>query len=301
MRSIWKGHIRFSLVTIPIRLYGAIDTAQTVRFHLVHKGCNGNIGYEKRCKKCRQVVTNDEIVKGYEYEPGQYVIIEPEDLQKLKLKSTKAIELEGFVDSTEVPLTLFESPYFIGPDGAIGAKSYSLLYEALRKSGKVGAGKVVMRDREDLVLVAPLDGCLALYNLRYPDEIRDPAQVPDVGELKSAEPDQLKLAMHLVETMSTSFAQLELKDTYQQALKELIEAKLAGREVIQVSEPERPVTDIMTALKQSLEQAKGMRKPMEKATGRRRKEEVAGKPASRTEEKKAEVAEARPARSRKRA
>ena len=293
MRAIWKGHIRFSLVTIPIRLYSAINSEETVRFHLVHKGCNGSIGYEKRCKKCRQIVSGEEIVKGYEYEPDQYVIVEPEDLKKLRLPSTKAIEIEGFVETSEVPLTLFESPYYIGPDGPVGAKPYALLYEALRDSGKAGAGKVVLRDREDVVLLSPLNGCLALYNLRYPQEVRNTSQVPDIPELKATDREQLKLAKHLIETMSVAFSALELKDTYQQAVKDLIEAKRAGREVIQIGEPERPVTDIMTALRESIEQAKAMRKPMEKATGKREKEAAAVASAEAAEKPQAKAAKAR--------
>jgi DNA end-binding protein Ku len=288
MRSIWKGHIRFSLVTIPVRLYTAVDSEQTVHFHLIHKECNGNIGYEKKCKKCGQQVTQSEIVKGYEYEPAQYVIVEPEDLQKVKLKSTKAIEIAGFVGTEEVPLTLFEAPYYIGPDGAVGSKSYALLYEALRESGKVGAGKLVLRDREDLVLLAPLNGCLALYKMRYPTEVRDADQIPDIETARHADKDQLKLAKHLVDTMTTTFADLDLHDTYEKAVKDLIAEKLAGREVVQIGEPEKPVTDIMTALKQSIEQAKEHRKPMVKAAGKKAQEEPAAKAQPGRAEAKAE-------------
>src|SRR5262245_1399015 len=102
MRSIWKGHIRFSLVTIPVRIYNAIDTAQSIAFNQLHRDCNGRIGYDKRCKKCSQTVSGDEIVKGYQYQPDQYVVIEPTDLDKLKLESTKIIEIEGFVSASEV-------------------------------------------------------------------------------------------------------------------------------------------------------------------------------------------------------
>src|SRR5512141_456579 len=112
MRSIWKGHIRFSLVTIPIRVYSAIDQTETVRFNQLHNGCNGPIGYDKRCKKCGQPVTTQEIVKGYQYEPDQYVVVEPADFEKVRLESTRIIEIEGFVDAAEVHPTLYETPYF---------------------------------------------------------------------------------------------------------------------------------------------------------------------------------------------
>ena len=127
MRAIWKGHIRFSLVTIPIRIYNAIETSESISFNQLHKECNGNIGYDKKCKKCGEVVKNESIVKGYKYEPDQYVIIEDSDFEKVRLKSTKVIEIEGFVDESEVHPTLFDSPYYAGPDGEVASKAYALL------------------------------------------------------------------------------------------------------------------------------------------------------------------------------
>ncbi len=127
MRSIWKGHIQFSLVTIPVKVYNAIDTAQAIHFNQLHKECNGPIGYDKRCKKCNKVLSNEEVVKGYQYEPDQYVILEPEDLEKIRLKSTKVIEIQGFVDASEVDAMLYEAPYFAGPDGVVAGKAYTLL------------------------------------------------------------------------------------------------------------------------------------------------------------------------------
>ena len=126
MRAIWKGHIQFSLVTIPIRIYNAVDTEETIRFNQLHKEDNGPVGYEKKCKKCGKTLTTEEIVKGYEFEPEQYVIVSPDDLVKIKLKSTKVIEIAGFVDAHEIEPSLFDSPYFAGPDGADGAKAYFL-------------------------------------------------------------------------------------------------------------------------------------------------------------------------------
>src|SRR6266576_4573542 len=172
MRSIWKGHIQFSLVTIPIRIYNAVETGETSRFNQLHKEDNGPVGYEKKCKKCAKTLTTEEIVKGYQFEPEQYVIVSPEDLAKIKLKSTKVIEIAGFIDATEVHPSLYESPYFAGPDGPVAAKTYSLLSQALQASGKVGIGKVVLRDREEVVMISPLDGGLMLYKLRHPKELR---------------------------------------------------------------------------------------------------------------------------------
>src|SRR3974390_196956 len=127
MRSIWKGHIRFSLVTIPIRIYNAVDTEETIRFNQLHKEDNGAVGYEKKCKKCGKSLTAEEIVKGYQFEPEQYVIVAPEDLEKIKLKSTKVIDIQGFIDASEVTRRFYESPYFAGPDGVVAAKKYSFL------------------------------------------------------------------------------------------------------------------------------------------------------------------------------
>src|SRR5258708_19465289 len=136
MRSIWKGHIRFSLVTIPIRIYNAVDTEETIRFNQLHKEDNGAVGYEKKCKKCGKALTAEEIVKGYQFEPEQYVIVSPEDAEKIKLKSTKVIEIEGFIDASEVHPTMYESPYFAAPDGLVPPTTYSLLSQPLNASDK---------------------------------------------------------------------------------------------------------------------------------------------------------------------
>jgi DNA end-binding protein Ku len=269
MRSIWKGHIRFSLVTIPIRIYTAVDSEETIRFNQLHKEDNGPVGYDKKCKKCGKALTTDEIVKGYQFEPEQYVIVSPEDLEKIKLKSTKVIEIEGFIDAAEVHPTLYESPYFAGPDGLVAAKTYSLLTQALQASGKVGVGKVVLRDREEVVMIAPLDGGLVLYKLRNPDELRKMGDVPQL-EPKEVNKDELKLSISLVESMASNLKDLDLKDHYRDALRELIEAKIAGREVVSVPEEEKPVVDIMTALRQSIERTKAQKKPMEKAKGEKK-------------------------------
>lgn len=269
MRAIWKGHIRFSLVTIPIRVYNAVDNEQKISFNQLHRECNGPVGYDKRCKKCSKVVTKEEIVKGYQYEPDQYVIVEPEDLDKVKLKSTKVIEIEGFIHSKEVSPMLFESPYFAGPDGPVAAKAYALLSSTLKESGKVGIGKVVLRDREDVVLIGPMEGGIVLYKVRYPNEIRQMKEVPQLEEQK-IDKDQLKLARSLVDSMSTTYKKLDLRDTYHEALVEMIEAKVAGKEIVTVEEEPKAVVDIMSALKQSIEQAKSQRKPMEKAKGKKK-------------------------------
>ena len=276
MRSIWKGHIRFSLVTIPIRIYNAVDTEETIRFNQLHKEDNGAVGYDKKCKKCGKVLAAEEIVKGYQFEPEQYVIISPEDVEKIKLKSTKVIEIEGFIDASEVHPTLYESPYFAGPDGLVAAKTYSLLSQALQASGKVGIGKVVLREREEVVLISPMEGGLVLYKLRNPQELRKMGDVPQLEKVE-ANKDELKLSVSLVESMGATLGEMDLKDRYRDAMREMIEAKIAGKQVISAPEEEKPVVDIMTALRQSIERTKAQKKPMEKAKGK--KEAVEAKPA----------------------
>ncbi|HYF69642.1 MAG TPA: Ku protein [Ohtaekwangia sp.] len=264
MRAIWKGHIQFSLVTIPIRLYNAIDSGQSISFNLLSKEGHNPVSYEKKDKVTGETLKTDDIIKGYQYEPGQYVIIEPEDFQKVKLKSEKVIEIQGFVDAEEVHPTLYEVPYYIGPDGDVAAKTYGLLSQTLKETGKIAVGKVVLRDRETPVLMSPHEGGMVMYKLRYPHEVRAMREVPQLIEVKP-EKEQLKLAKTLVDSMSVKFTDIEMKDHYYDALKEIIDAKVSGREVVSVSEEEpKKVVDIMTALKASIDAAK---KPMEKAKG----------------------------------
>ena len=276
MRAIWKGHIQFSLVNIPVRIYNAIDSGQTISFNLLSKEGHNPVSYEKKDKVTGKPLKADEIVKGYQYEPGQFVIVEPEDFAKVKLKSTRVIEIEGFVKTEEVHPTLFEAPYFIGPDGDVAAKAYGLLCSTLQQSGKIGVGKVILRDRETPVLINPHEGGIMMYRLRYPSEVRSIKEVPQLLEVKSPDKEQLKLAKTLVDSMTTKFSKIEMKDHYYDALKSIIDAKIAGKEIVTVTEEEPEVVDIMTALKASIDKAK---KPMEKAKGASTKQKKAKAPA----------------------
>lgn len=266
MRAIWKGHIRFSLVTIPIRIYNAIDPGQTIRFNQLSKETKNQVKYEKKDKVTNETLKNEDIVKGYQYEPGQFVIIEAEDLEKIKLKSTKVIEIEGFVNESEVHPTLFDSPYFIGPDGDLAAKTYALLMHTLKETGRVGVGRVVLREKENTVLLTPHEKGLMLYKLRNPKEIRSISEVPKIDEVGEVDEDQLNLARTLVSSMSKPFGEVDMTDHYHEALREMIMAKIDGKEVISIVEEEPEVVDIMTALKDSIEKAKAEKKPMKKAT-----------------------------------
>ncbi|MBE7438594.1 MAG: Ku protein [Spirochaetales bacterium] len=269
MRSIWKGHIRFSMVTIPVRVYNALETGEQIRFNQIHRECNGPVGYRKYCKKCDATLESQDIVKGFQYEPDHYVVMEDDDFQKVKLKSTKILDIEAFVSVDEVAPTLFEQPYFAGPDGPVSGKSYSLLVQALRESRKVAVGKLILRDREDVVLIAPEADGLLFYRLRYPGELRKMKDVPQLGDLPATKKEEQKLALSLIETMTRPLSELDLKDGYQGALKELIEAKIAGQEIVVMEEEEETPVDIMTALKASIEKARSETRGMAVATGKK--------------------------------
>ena len=269
------------MVTIPIRIYNAIDTAKSISFNLLSKEGNNPVKYEKRDKVTGDLLRQEDIVKGYQYEPGQFVIIEPDDFEKVKLKSTKVIEIEGFVETSDVHHTLFDSPYFAGPDGDVAAKTYSLLCQTLKETGKVGVGKVVLRDRASIVLLTPHESGILLYKLRYPEEVRSVTNVPNVTpELEDPEEEQLKLSKMLVDSMSKKFKDIKLEDKYNNALREMIENKIEGKEVVTVGEEEPEVVDIMTALKASIDAAKENKKPMAKASGEKEVEKKKIKKAS---------------------
>jgi DNA end-binding protein Ku len=263
MRSIWKGHIRFLLVAIPVRIYNAIETAEKIQFNQLHREDYGPIGYDKRCKKCQQVVSNDQITKGYQYEPDRYAIIEPEDIAKVKIKTTKAVDIIGFVDSDEIPRTFYDSPYYAGPDGPVSEKPYALLREVMKQTGKVAIGKVVLRDREDLVAVFPMENGLVLQKLHYPHELRSIKDVPEIDAAAKLDKNELKLATTLVEQMVTTLSEIDTADQYHEALKKLIESKIKGKKVVEFEVEELPRLDIMSALKKSLQASS--RKPMVKA------------------------------------
>jgi DNA end-binding protein Ku len=264
MRSIWKGHIRFLLVAIPVRVYNAIEASEKIQFNQLHREDYGPIGYDKRCKKCGEVVTNDQITKGYQYEPDRYAIVEPDDIAKVKIKTTKAVDILGFVDSSDIPSTFYDAPYFAGPDGPVAEKPYALLREVMRQTGKIGVGKVVLRDREDLVAVFPQENGLILQKLRYPHEVRSIQDVPELDGAQKLDKRELQLATTLVEQMTTTLSEIDMTDQYHEALKKLIDSKVKGKKVVEFEVEELPRLDIMSALKKSLQASS--RKPMVKST-----------------------------------
>ena len=253
-------------IPIPIRLYNAVETSETVRFNQLHRDCGGRVGYEKKCKKCQNILEAKDIIKGYEFAPDQYVIMEDGDFQKVKLKSTRIIEIEAFVDAKEVPVTWFESPYYLGPDGIVAVQSFNLLREALRETKRVGVGRIVLHDREDVVLIMVEGEGILLERLHDPHTIRKIENVPQLDAQEKVSADHLEVTRRIIQLMSKKITDIDMRDRYQNALRELITAKIEGQQIISTpEEPLTPAVDIMSVLKADLEKLE--RKPMAVATG----------------------------------
>lgn len=262
MRSIWKGHIKFSLVTIPIQIFNALESSKNISFKQIHAADRGAVGYRKICKECDETLSSKDIVKGYEYEPDQFVLFDAEELKQVKLKSTRAIDIEAFVDINEVHPSRYEAVYFVGPNGDVAQSTYALFRESLKRSGKAGIGRIILRDREDVVLLAPHEEGLIMYKLRYPYEVRTIKDVPDIQKAEVSD-DQLKLADTLIDSLATTFDKVNFEDRYRDALLDLVNQKVAGKEIVQIAEDDdggAPVVDIMSALKASIDQAKKLKK-----------------------------------------
>jgi len=261
MRSIWKGHIRFSLVTIPIQVFNAINSGSNISFNQLHKKDMGRVSYRKVCRSCDEELSKKDIVKGYEYTDDQYVVLEKQELDAIKLKSTRAIDIEAFVDIDDVHPSRFEATYFVGPNGDVAKKTYGLFCEVLRRSGKAGVGRIILRDREDVVLLKAEEKGLIMYKLRFPHEVRSIEDVPDLDGIEVDE-KQLALAETLVDSLVMSFDEVDFQDRYKDALMELVNQKIDGKEIVTVSEEkaDAPVIDIMEALKASIEQTKKVKK-----------------------------------------
>jgi DNA end-binding protein Ku len=257
MRSIWKGHIRFSLVTIPVQIFNGLEPENDLSFNQLHDKDNGKINYKKVCSVCSEEVPFSNIIKGYEYEPEKYVVFQKNELENVKLKSTKVIDIEAFVDIAEVHPSRFEALYFIGPNGDIANPTYNLLKQALLKSGKAGVGKVVLREREDVVLIMPEKDGLLMYKLRYPDEVRSISDMPDV-KITPVDDKQLELANTLISSMVKPFSEVPFVDQYKDAVLQMVQQKVNGQQVISIDKDDEsaPVVDIMEALRKSIEEAK---------------------------------------------
>jgi DNA end-binding protein Ku len=255
MRTIWKGHIQFSLVNIPVRLYSAVDTGQSIHFNWLTKEGHHPVGYVKTDKETGEPLEQDEIVKGYEYESDQYVIITDEDIEKATPESSRLIKVEGFISQDETHPTLYAKPYFIGPEEESAVETYRLFARTLEESEKMAVGRVVLREKESPVLLTAYEHGILMYKLRYPDQVRSMDQVPNVEKEEEVDMDQLEMAKGLVEKMTKPFGDINMENHYYQTMKDMIEAKVEGKEVVSVEEEEPETRDIMTALKESIESA----------------------------------------------
>lgn len=272
MRSIWKGAISFGLVTIPIKLYAATESKE-IKFNYLHKECHTPIKYQKICPTCNREVPPEEIVRGYEYEKGRYVIFKDEDFEKLPLDSIKAIQILDFVKLEEIDPIYFMKSYFLAP-GDFGAKAYKLLYQALRETGKIAIAKVFLRTKENLAVIRVYENCLLLETIFYPNEVRSPQAIPELQDLNvDIHENELKMAKNLIENLTAHFDPVKYTSDYRKALRELIEAKINEEEVAVVKRPESAkVVDLMEALKASIQATqKGPKekpkKKTKKATG----------------------------------
>ncbi len=251
MRAIGSCAISFGLVNIPVKIYPATEE-KTIHFHNLHKTCGSRLKYLRWCPFHQAEVPAEEIIKGYEYARGQYVMLTDEDLVSVPLETVENIELLQFVNMEELDPIYYQKTYYLGP--AASEKAFALLKEALVKSERVGIGKLTLRQKEGLILLRPYQDILALEMLYYPDEIRSTHEIPELEGLpKEVQAKELAMALQLVESMSEAFMPERYEDQYREALGKLIEQKVAGQAVISPPKREAKVIDLMEALKESVE------------------------------------------------
>lgn len=269
MHTVWKGSISFGLVNIPIKLHAATEN-KDIKLRQLHKECHTPISYAKVCEGCKQEVKNEDIVKAYEYSKNKFVILDEEELEKLKKENEdKAVEIIDFVKLEEIDPIYFERSYFMAPDSG-GGKAYSLLREALHESGKIGVAKIMIRSKEQLAIVRVYNKTLIMETIHFPDEVRSTADVPNIPAEQTVVKKELDTALMLVEQLTTEFDPEKYKDDYRTALMELIEEKKVGNNVVTTSEKQTElpsnVTDLMSALQASLDKTKKKKPTTRKRT-----------------------------------
>ena len=252
--SVWSGYLTFGLISMPVRLFSGARGSH-ISFHMLHRDDNTRIKQQLYCPHDERVVERSEIVKGYEYRKGEYVIIDPEEIKKIEPKTAKTMEILEFVKSSEVDPVYFESSYYMVPEEA-GRRPYALLSKALEESEYVAIAQLTMHNREYTVFLRPHKGGMMLHTMYYAEEVREVESfgAPDV-EIKEAE---IKVAHQLIEALADEWDPEKYHDNFQENLKKLIETKLEGGEVQAVEQPKKmaPVVDLMAALKESLAQTK---------------------------------------------
>ncbi len=253
MASVWSGYLTFGLISMPVRLFSGARGSR-VSFHMLHRDDHARVKQQLICSEEEKVIGRDEIVKGYEYQKGEYVVIEPDEIKKIEPKTAKAMEILEFVKESDVDPVYFESSYYLTPEEA-GRRPYALLVRALEQSKYLAVAKLTMHNREYTVLLRPTDGGLMLHTMFYEDEVRRVEQFGDTKkiELKDAE---IKVAQQLVDALAAKWEPEKYHDTFEENVKKLIKARLEGKEITAVEKPKKPaqVVDLMAALKQSLAQ-----------------------------------------------
>ena len=283
-RAFWTGHLRLSLVNIPVRLYPATSTEKTIAFHQIHEPSGKRIRYQKIAPGVGPV-ENEEITKGYEYEKGKYVLIDPKEIDELKLESKQTIDLARFVGEDAIDDRYFQTPYYLMPDGDMADEGYVLLQRALKETKKIGVGQFILRGHGNIVAIKPFEKGLLLEVLRHANEIRSAdALFKEIGDVK-VDKEALDLAKELITRKSGKFEPQQFKDEYTEAVWELIHAKLENRapEIVTEEPGGAKIINIMDALKKSVQQGKGS---SAKTRGKKTSSRSAAKKSTRTAKRK---------------
>jgi DNA end-binding protein Ku len=258
-RAIWSGAISFGLVNVPIKLYSA-TSPKTVRFNQLHDRDGGRLKQKRVCSIDGEEVPFEQIVKGYEIAPDRYVVITQDELDALDPRATKTIDIEEFVDLSEIDPVYYDAAYHVAPATG-GAKAYRLLLSAMEESGKVAIGRFVLRTRQQLCALRPTEGAITLSTMLYGDEVNAPDRLDELQALDDVEASdrELQMARQLIESLSEPFEPSRFRDDYRERVLELIERKAAGEEVTvqPASEPQPVVPDLMAALEASLSNVRG--------------------------------------------
>jgi DNA end-binding protein Ku len=273
-RPVWTGTISFGLVNVPVKGFTAVRD-HDVHFHQLQKRTGSRIRNRKVSEKSGREVDADDIEMGFEIEPGRYVTFDKKELDELRPESTKAIEVTDFVALEEIDPIYFERTYWLAPDGPAAAKAYQLLLAAMEERERAAIGTVVMRNKQYLAAVRPLDGALAMSTMRFADEVVPRSKVEGVPARRSKpEAKTLKMALQLVDSLESDWDPTRYHDTYTEELRQRIKAKDAGEEVVEEAEPREAasnVVDLMAALEASVDDAKRRRKPSRSHPRSRRK------------------------------
>ncbi|MBP1965159.1 Ku protein [Paenibacillus aceris] len=255
MHTVWKGAISFGLVHVPVKMFSATED-KDISMRYIHKTCITPLAYVRKCQTCEKEVEWDEITKGYEYEPGRFVLFEKEELETISGEANKEIKILDFVNLTDIDPVYFQKTYYLGP-GDTGAGAYNLLLDSMRQTGKIGIAKVSIRSKSSLAAIRVIENCLALETIFYPDEIRPISQVPNLPEKVTVNERELDMAKMLISQLSSPFEPEKYKDEYRGRLLEAIEHKISGEEVQAAPALQKTsVIDLMAALQASLDATK---------------------------------------------